>query len=567
MTRHKLLAMRASEPDKALEVFSRKSTARCKEWCSCACHKKNILRVKELSTIGSFSLAYSGLPWLTAACDQKTCRSRSVPSVAVTFNFPPWVWHRYFSSSFSYTPIRGPEINFKLPRMVDWSSRLWRCGVVGDIGGVQKLYSSGTASPWDVNTLGGSLLHYATDHEHWDLCHFLVREGVTTETEDDFTNSPVSIVWQKILSRTLTGDESSRMAGLFSDTDYLETRQFTILHKIVLDLIPRTLESELEFSTKDLDSVDSSGRTCASWAAARGDSETMGTLLRYGANVNICDGQGASPLHHATSVACINLLVNSGADVNARNSFGHTPLHSICRGSGSLLLLQHLVAIGIDINLADRSGETALANATFNGHTACALYLLEIGADMDLAGGPNMSGDGPVQLAVSQNMHEVLHCLLDGGVAYTRANLTGSTVLHLAARFADAGTVGILKRHGLDSIDASHLDYDGKTARDYIEEREEDAESAIFKPVFEELLQGIEKGRHNELASVHSLETRLAALDTLKSTAIATSTPVSSEDEDYDQEFADDECGHNPPIFFDAIESLLELPPTAEIKV
>lgn len=40
--------------------------------------------------------------------------------------------------------------------------------------------------------------------------------------------------------------------AFFNDTDILETRQLTILHKIVLHLIPRTLESELEFSTQDL---------------------------------------------------------------------------------------------------------------------------------------------------------------------------------------------------------------------------------------------------------------------------------------------------------------------------
>ena len=73
MTRRKPVARKASEPTQAMEVFSRKSYSRCKDWCSCACHKKNVLRMKDLSSLGSFSLAYSGLPWLTATCDQKSC--------------------------------------------------------------------------------------------------------------------------------------------------------------------------------------------------------------------------------------------------------------------------------------------------------------------------------------------------------------------------------------------------------------------------------------------------------------------------------------------------------------
>ena len=385
MTRRKPVVAQAPESKQAVQLYTRKSTVRCRDWCSCSCHKKNVLRVKEISTIGSFSLTYGGLPWLTAHCDEKSCRSKSVTSVAVTFQFPPWIWKRYLSSSFSYTPIRGPDVNFKLLRQVGWNSKLWLYGVIGDVRGVQDLYSSGAASPWDVNSLGGTLLHYATDHGHWDLCSFLVREGTPTETEDEFKNSPTAIVWEKILAKKLTDNEASAMASAFGNTDFLETRQFTILHKIVLQIIPRTLESELEYSTKDLDNQDASGRTCVTWAAARGDSNVLRLLLGYGADANIQDSQGCSPLHHASNVACIDLLLQFGASKDARNSFGHTPLHSICRGSGSLVLLRRFLEAGIDINAVDHTNETALLNATFNRHTACALYLMENGADINIA--------------------------------------------------------------------------------------------------------------------------------------------------------------------------------------
>ena len=390
---------------------------------------------------------------------------------------------------------------------------------------------------------------------------------MTTKTEDDFNNRPSATVWQKILSKSLTADESSRMASLFSDTDYLETRQFTILHKIVLGLVPRTLESELEYSTQDLDSIEASGRICVSRAAARGNSKALRTLLNYGADVNICDGQGVSPLHHATNIACINLLVNSGAEINARTSFGHTALHTICRGSGSLVLLQHLVGTGLDINAIDRSGETALANAAWNKHAACALYLLEMGANMDVANGPNMSGFGPIHLAVMQNTHEVLQHLLEDGVEYTRANSAGSTILHLAARFADVDTIEIMKCHGLKSINVLHLSSDGGTVKDLLEELEKDANSDKFDTQFRELLQGIGKGQCEDLDTDQSLAIRLSALDTLKSTAIATSILVSSEDEDFEQDFADEDVRHNSPIYFDAMEDLYEMPPTVEVKV
>lgn len=122
-------------------------------------------------------------------------------------------------------------------------STLWRHGLDGNIRAIQHLFSQGLASPWDVQGLGGSVLHYATDHGHWDLCKFLVGQGAILDNEDDFHNTPTSLAWEKVLSGALTEDEESMIANMFTDTDYLQTRQFSVLHKIVLHLIPRTIQS------------------------------------------------------------------------------------------------------------------------------------------------------------------------------------------------------------------------------------------------------------------------------------------------------------------------------------
>ena len=59
------------------------------------------------------------------------------------------------------------------------------------------------------------------------------------------------------------------MVELFSSTDYIESQQFTKLHKIVLKLISIDIEQELEVSTSTIDSTDSTGRTALAWASAR----------------------------------------------------------------------------------------------------------------------------------------------------------------------------------------------------------------------------------------------------------------------------------------------------------
>ena len=570
--------VKSEETKQPMQIYAKRPTAACEAWCSCACHAKTVLRLKHPTIVGSFSVAYSGLPWVTASCDQKACRSRSLPNVAITVQFPEWFWKRYWSSSFSYTAICGPEINYsKLPRTVSWVSALWRHGVDGNLRAVQDLFSRGLASPWDVQPLGGSLLHYATDHCHWDLAKFLVEEGAILDTEDGFNNSPASLAWGKVLEGALTEDEASMVVRMFSNTDYLQTRQFTILHKIVLRLIPRTIQSELAYSTRYLNAVDSTGRTCVSWAAARGDEDALKTLLHYDADVSLPDGQGNTPLHYVRNSTCVDILLNAGADITARNSFGHTPLHMVCRGTGSLALLKRLIEAGIDMNATDNSGETVLSNATFGKHVKCALYLIRRGADVDIANGVNGLGDAPIHMALISDVPAVLKLLLARNANYTRANLFNRTILHYAAGLVCEETLQVLTSHGLKDIDVNARDLDGKTAQDLLRERGDDDSNPNFKLQFHQLLETIaaaQRPASPAMPARDATDTELPTKPTiefLKDGSGVHFTPLSSDDENDDYEDEDIYDGgidtHGAPMFYDALEELNQAVSVVEITV
>ena len=56
------------------------------------------------------------------------------------------------------SPVCGPEINIKLPRVVT-PSKLYHFSIHGDMKGVKPLLMEGAASPWDVNERGSSALY------------------------------------------------------------------------------------------------------------------------------------------------------------------------------------------------------------------------------------------------------------------------------------------------------------------------------------------------------------------------------------------------------------------------
>ena len=65
--------------------------------------------------------------------------------------------------------------------------------------------------------------------------------------------------------------------------------------------------------------------------AIRGDLEKINLLIAEGADVNMIDTAGVTPLHFAADRGhkeVVQLLISKGADVNAVTKYGITPLTS-----------------------------------------------------------------------------------------------------------------------------------------------------------------------------------------------------------------------------------------------
>ena len=90
----------------------------------------------------------------------------------------------------------------------------------------------------------------------------------------------------------------------------------------------------------------------------------MQLLLSHGADVNVLDCWGDSPLHKAFQYGrAVEILVDRGADVNIRNN--STVLHEASR-SGNLDVVQLLLSLGADVNDLDHQGVTPLHEVSRN---------------------------------------------------------------------------------------------------------------------------------------------------------------------------------------------------------
>lgn len=96
-------------------------------------------------------------------------------------------------------------------------------------------------------------------------------------------------------------------------------------------------------------------------AIRRKDEKSVADLLTQVSNYNVKDCNENTPLNvaaHYDNVRILKTLVNSGADVNSKNNFGYTPLHSALLCSETFDAAFYLISQGADVSAKDNRGIT-----------------------------------------------------------------------------------------------------------------------------------------------------------------------------------------------------------------
>lgn len=174
-------------------------------------------------------------------------------------------------------------------------------------------------------------------------------------------------------------------------------------------------------------------------------------LIRYlvesGANVKARDLLGNSVLHSSGVLRALSLtkyLLDKGASVNALNKLGVLPLH-IAAKKGYMDTVQLLVDRGATPKGADQAGVSVLCRAASKGETAIAAYLIEKGANVNHC---DKNGMAPLHYAVENRHEEVARLLVEKGANVNARTSTGATVLHKAVITANMSTVKYLLSKG-----------------------------------------------------------------------------------------------------------------------
>ena len=202
----------------------------------------------------------------------------------------------------------------------------------------------------------------------------------------------------------------------------------------------------------DPNTTDSEGRPLLS--CLTGDyPNVVKVLLRYKANPNRAASKEEweyMPLHYASEDGfrgVVHELLVGGADVSAKNVYGHTAL-MLASIYGHLEVVRELISGGADVNAKGDFSYTSLMFASMRGHPEVVRELLAKGADVNAR--LTLRGETSLTYASKNGHLEVVRELLAGGADVNATLKVGSTSLTFASDKGHLEVVRELLAKGAD---------------------------------------------------------------------------------------------------------------------
>lgn len=242
-----------------------------------------------------------------------------------------------------------------------------------------------------------------------------------------------------------------------------------------------------------INSQDDKGNTILHKTSIKNLQFAENLVRRYGADVNIKNNDGDTPLHTAIVKGNYDfaqiLVVYLHADINAINNKGETALHLVLKNlvskcdnklihdikdnKGNLVfyrtvsnieILYDLISEGANIHIKDNEGNSALHVAASSGiikliqakikdtdyYDKKSLYnilRILVWRNTDI-NAKNKNGDTPLLLAVYRKREATVELLISAGANVNVKNKDGNTALYVAASEGDLKTVEILVLQG-----------------------------------------------------------------------------------------------------------------------
>jgi ankyrin repeat protein len=190
-----------------------------------------------------------------------------------------------------------------------------------------------------------------------------------------------------------------------------------------------------------INQIDKDGNSFLHRAVHTGNVDMVKFLVSRGADVNVKDNYGQTPVQIAAQLDDAEIiihLVSNGAEINIKNSIGKTPLHDAV-AHDQFQIVNYLISQDAEINAKDINGKTPLHDAVFDNYSEISAYLVSKGAGFNLK---DSDGKAALHYAVINENLDIIKSLVSSGANVNIRDKFNRIPLHFAA---DKGNLEIAK--------------------------------------------------------------------------------------------------------------------------
>lgn len=264
--------------------------------------------------------------------------------------------------------------------------------------------------PWDAllaksDAPRGQIMHFAipifaaAESGSSDCARLLLDAGADPNTRDDAGRTPLMKARSDGVVRTLVGAGADLHARSSRGRDVLDELLYDADSDLEREGVLAAARAMLDLGV-EVATPDAARRGRLHNAVFNQNPEAVEFLLQNGVNAKESDGSRRTPLHQICwygqhedeelNGACeriIRLLVESGADIEARDTQGYAPIHDAAEGDWpSAIAIRTLLDLGANVDPISNDGDTPLHLAMLRGSVECVELLLERGADINKKG-------------------------------------------------------------------------------------------------------------------------------------------------------------------------------------
>ena len=427
--------------------------------------------------------------------------------------------------------VIGPE-GFDMKQFVQLPEEgLWHAARIGDIPAMKRYIAEGADVNAPDDDLNMTPLAWSVTHGQTEATRLLIEKGADVNMKDDDGSTPLhgaAVFGRADVAKVLVENGANLQVrnddgGTPADALHLDWRTTTFIggmigvetgrEEIATMKAGRNEIAKL-FGTKGFDSKDiasgqnlseavftgdlaavkqaltdgadpnakdsQSGSTMLATAALMGHTEVVALLLEHGAEVNAKSRDGSTPLHTAAflgRVETVKLLLEKGADTTLRNNMGGTAIEGaklnwlMTKGIVGMLQIEideaEVKAGRIEVIklLSEQPNNASQSHNLWEVVAAGELSAIKdaLGDSVDLNAQDPQFGITPLAWAALMGQTKVVALLLEHGADINAKNRDGATPLHSAAFLGRVETVKLLLEKGADTTLRNN---DGTTAMD-----------------------------------------------------------------------------------------------------